>query len=125
MRREAELICFCIDGDQIEPDLLVAVKEAFPRATVFVRAYDRRAVIKLAGAPLEATVREVLESAVVMARKALASVGVDGPDIDRAEDRYRRNDCERLNAQVATGDIQAARAIMLVQAERDAAEAVR
>ena len=117
---EAELICFCIDGDQIEPDLLNAVHEAFPQATVFVRAYDRRAVIKLSGAPIEYAVREVLESAVVMARRALASVGVDGPDIDRAEDKYRRNDRERLRAQVQAGDIRAAREVMLTQAARDA-----
>ena len=117
---KAELICFCIDGDQIAPDLLVAVREAFPKATVFVRAYDRRAVIKLAGAPMEYAVREVLESAVVMAKRALASVGVDGSDIDRAEDRYRRNDRERLRAQVESGDLRAARDVMITQAARDA-----
>ena len=116
---EAELICFCIDGDQIAPDLLDGVREAFPKATVFVRAYDRRAVIKLAGAPMEYAVREVLESAVAMARRALASVGVDGPDIDRAEDRYRRNDRERLRAQLATGELTAARDVMLTQAARE------
>ena len=119
---EAELICFCIDGDQITPELLAGVHEAFPKATVFVRAYDRRAVIKLAGAPMEYAVREVLESAVVMARRALASVGVDGPDIDRAEDKYRRNDRERLRAQVDTGDLRAAREVMLTQEAREAAE---
>ena len=119
---EAELICFCIDGDQLSPALLDGVREAFPKATVFVRAYDRRAVIKLAGAPVEYAVREVLESAVVMARRALASVGVDGPDIDRAEDRYRRNDRERLRAQVEAGDIRAAREVMLTQAARDESE---
>ena len=117
---EAELICFCIDGDQVGADLLEAVREAFPKAEVFVRAYDRRAVIKLAGAPMQYAVREVLESAVVMARRALACVGVDGPDIDRAEDRYRRNDRERLRAQVEAGDIRAAREVILTQAARDA-----
>ena len=115
---EAELICFCIDGDQIEPGLLEAVKDAFPQASVFVRAYDRRAVIKLVGAPMEYAVREVLESAVVMARRALTCVGVDGPDIDRAEDLYRKNDCERLRAQLETGDIRAAREVILTQVAR-------
>ncbi len=112
---EAELILFCIDGDQLSAELLAGVHEAFPQATLFVRAYDRRAVIKLAGAPVEYSVREVLESAVVMARRALASVGVDGPDIDRAEDRYRKTDRERLRAQVEAGDIRAARQVMITQ----------
>ena len=119
---EAELICFCIDGDQLEPALLESVQEAFPDASVFVRAYDRRAVIKLANAPMEYAVREVLESAVTMARRALECVGVDGPDIDRAEDRYRRNDKERLQAQVASGDLRAARDVILTQVARDQEE---
>ncbi|WP_425230061.1 cation:proton antiporter [Sphingomonas sp.] len=120
---EAELICFCIDGDQLTPELLEGVHESFAKATVFVRAYDRRAVIKLAGAPIEYAVREVLESAVVMARRAMDSLGVDGPDIDRAEATFRRNDRERLRAQVETGDIRAAREVMITQEARDAAEA--
>ena len=116
---EAELILFCIDGDQVTPELLHAVKDAFPQATLFVRAFDRRAVIKLAGAPVEYAVREVLESAVVMGRRALASVGVDGLEIDRAEDKYRRNDRERLRAQVETGDLRAAQDVMLRQEQRE------
>ncbi len=119
---EAELICFCIDGDQIAPDLLEAVHEAFPKASVFVRAYDRRAVIKLAGAPMEYAVREVLESAVVMAKRALVCLGVDGPDIDRAETLFRKNDRERLRAQVETGDLRAARDVIITQEARMAEE---
>ena len=117
---EAELICFCIDGDQLSRELIEGVHEAFPAATIFVRAYDRRAVIKLAGAPMEYAVREVMESAVMMARRALDSVGVDGPDIDRAEDQFRRNDRERLRAQVESGDLRAAREVILTQTARDA-----
>ena len=120
---EAELICFCLDGDQLTPEILAGVHEAFPQATVFVRAYDRRAVIKLAGAPVEYAVREVLESAVAMAKRAMVSVGVDGPEIDRAEQQYRRNDRERLHAQVESGDLRAAGDIIITQAARDAAEA--
>ncbi|WP_375392661.1 cation:proton antiporter [uncultured Sphingomonas sp.] len=116
---DAELILFCLDGDQVDKPLLEAVAESFPQASVFVRAYDRRAVIKLAGAPLEYAVREVLESAVQMGRRALTSVGVDGPEIDRAEDRYRRNDRERLRVQVAGGDIRAGRDLTIHQTSRD------
>jgi CPA2 family monovalent cation:H+ antiporter-2/glutathione-regulated potassium-efflux system protein KefB len=119
---EAELILFCMDGDQVTPELLHAVKEAFPQASVFVRAYDRRALIKLVGAPMEYAVREVLESAVSMARRALVSVGVDGPDIDRTEERYRKNDRERLRAQVESGDIRAAREVIIRQEARMATE---
>ena len=38
---EAELILFCIDGDQLDADLIDAVHEAFPAAAIFARTYDR------------------------------------------------------------------------------------
>jgi CPA2 family monovalent cation:H+ antiporter-2/glutathione-regulated potassium-efflux system protein KefB len=115
---EAELILFCMDGDQLSPDLIKGVHEAFPKASIFVRAYDRRAVIKLKGAPLDGVVREVLESAVKMGRMALTSLGIDEMEIDRTEDVYRRKDKERLRAQVEAGDLRAARAVMITQDAR-------
>ncbi|WP_375396120.1 cation:proton antiporter [uncultured Sphingomonas sp.] len=115
---EAELILFCMDGDQLSPDLIEGVHEAFPQASIFVRAYDRRAVIKLKETAVDGVVREVLESAVKMARLALRSVGVDDVEIDRTEDLYRRKDKERLRAQVAAGDIRAAQHIIITQDER-------
>jgi CPA2 family monovalent cation:H+ antiporter-2/glutathione-regulated potassium-efflux system protein KefB len=50
------------------------------------------------------------------------SVGVDGPDIDRTEERYRKNDRERLRAQVESGDIRAAREVIIRQEARMATE---
>ena len=105
---EAELILFCMDGDQLEPDMLDEVHVAFPRAAIFVRAYDRRAVIKLKDAPIDYAVREVLESAVQMARRALASMEVGDEAIDRAEAAYRARDRERLKVQLEKGDLRAA-----------------
>ncbi|TPG14535.1 cation:proton antiporter [Sphingomonas oligophenolica] len=107
---EAELIMFCIDGDQITADILEGVKEAFPHAAIYVRAYDRRALVKLKNGPANFIVREVLESAVKMARLAMEQLGLDGTAIDRAEDMYRSKDKERLRIQVEAGDIRAARA---------------
>lgn len=104
---EAELILFCTDRDQIEPEFLEGVHEAFPNASIFVRAYDRRALLKLKDAPIAGAVREVLDSAVRMARMAMETVGVDGEEIDRTEDLYRSRDRERLKAQLETGDLRA------------------
>ena len=112
---EAELILFCIDGDQITADMLEAVHEAFPRATIYLRAYDRRAVVRLEHGPVRYIVREVLESAVKMARMALESLEVDAEAIDRAEDIYRSRDRERLRKQIETGDLRAAQDRMITQ----------
>jgi CPA2 family monovalent cation:H+ antiporter-2/glutathione-regulated potassium-efflux system protein KefB len=112
---EAELILFCIDGDQIEAEFLHAVHKAFPKAAVYVRGFDRRSVMKLSDAPAEYVVREVLESALRMARLALDKMGLSEEAIERAETLYRATDRERLSKQIAAGDIRAAREIVLTE----------
>ena len=119
---DAELILFCTDGDQITPEMIEAVHEAFPNAGIFVRAYDRRSLIKLKGAPVRGVVREVLESAIKMARMALSSLGIEDDEIARTEDMYRARDKERLKAQVEAGDIRAAGDRMIVQPVRGESE---
>jgi monovalent cation:proton antiporter-2 (CPA2) family protein len=115
---EAEIICFCIDGEQLTPELMEAVHEAFPKAAIFARAYDRRAVVRLKPSPVRFVVREVLESAVQMARVALKELGGSEEAIDRAEAMYRNRDKERLKVQIESGDFTAARDRIIVQAER-------
>jgi CPA2 family monovalent cation:H+ antiporter-2/glutathione-regulated potassium-efflux system protein KefB len=117
--REAELILFCLDGDQVSAELVEAVHEAFPDASIFVRAYDRRALLKLKGGAATGVVREVLESAIVMARRAMDAVGVDAQEIDRTEDLYRHRDRERLRIQHEAGDIRAAREAIIGNPELD------
>jgi len=116
---DAELILFCLDGDQITPEFIEAVHDAFPRAAIFVRAFDRRTMIALRGAPLNGVVREVMESAVELARQALDCLGIDGTAIDRTEAQYRASDRERLDAQFETGDLHAARDRIITQTERE------
>jgi CPA2 family monovalent cation:H+ antiporter-2/glutathione-regulated potassium-efflux system protein KefB len=112
---DAELILFCIDGDQIEPELIEGVHAAFPGAAIFVRAFDRRALLKLKKAPIAGVVREVMESAVLMAKRALAEIGVDEAEIARTEDYYRDTDKKRLVAQHEAGDVRAARDVIITR----------
>ena len=72
-----------------------------------MRAYDRRSVMALKSAPVTCVVREVMESAVKMARLAMENVGVDGEEIDRTDSLYRLRDRERLKAQIESGDLRA------------------
>ncbi len=110
---DAEALLFCLDGAQLDAGVLGAVREAFPRPKIFVRAFDRRTLIDLRDAPHDFAVREVMESAVTMARAALEMLGENLQDIDAAEQEYRRNDDERLDAQRAAGDYGAAREMVI------------
>lgn len=118
---EAELILFCIDGDQIDTGLLEAVATAFPQAAVYVRAFGRHTAIRLGAAPANAVVREVLESAVKMARVALENTGQSLEAINRAEAMYRARDRERLSMQIASGDIRTGRDRIITTAPGGAA----
>lgn len=104
---DAELIMFCQDGDGLDTEILEGIHHAFPNATIFVRAYDRRSVMKMKGAPVAGIVREMLESAVRMAREAMEAVGVDEQEIDKTEAEYRKRDSARLKEQKESGDLRA------------------
>jgi len=112
---EAELIAFCIDRDQVGAELVHAAHEAFPRAAIYVRGYDRRSVIRLHGAPANYVMREVMESAVAMARMSLENLGLGQDEIERAEDAFRANDRDRLREQLASGDVRTGRDRILTE----------
>ncbi|MCT2399250.1 cation:proton antiporter [Novosphingobium mangrovi (ex Huang et al. 2023)] len=117
---EAQLIVFCIDGDQLTEPFLHAVRAAFPKAQIHARVFDRRGLLRLKDAPVKSVVREVMESAIVLARNALKGLSVSLEDIEKAEATYRARDKERLSLQYQTGDLRAAHDRILTQPVRAA-----
>lgn len=107
----AKLIAFCNDneGNAMTRDAMAEVLDAFPQASVMVRAYDRRMVMELDRLDLVLVQRELFESAVKMGRYALKSLGFPQAEIDRVDREYRLRDRERLEVQSETGDIRAGR----------------
>jgi voltage-gated potassium channel Kch len=101
----AEAIFFCQDGGAMEPEQLEPILEAFPRAVVMVRVFDRRQAMRLAELDVALVQREVFESAVTMGREALRRLGVAEREVARVERAYRQRDRERLQLQSATGDL--------------------
>lgn len=112
---EAQVIAFCIDGDQLSANFLHEVHKAFPQAQIHVRAYDRRTLVALSDAPVRSIVREMMGSALDMARGVLEGLDVSIEDIEKAEDMYRARDRERLARQVESGNIRAARDLVITQ----------
>ena len=104
---DAALIAYCIDGAAIDAAHVATVAEAFPNARLLVRAYDRVHLLRLGGAAVEGVVREVFESAICMGRMALSALDTGEDEVDRIEEAFRRQDGERLTAQLESGDLHA------------------
>jgi len=100
---EARTIVFAMDKDQLSREELELALKTFRQAAIYVRAYDRRALMRYRGLDTAAVVREVFESAVVMGRKTLKTLGVDDETISRIETAYRARDKERLRVQADKG----------------------
>lgn len=109
---EARLIAFCIDDPSLDARVLEPVLEAFPQAAVVVRAFDRRHVMRLNDLDLSGAVREVFESGVAMGIMSMRLLGVNDEEISEVERQYRDNDQRRLEAQLAHGDLMAAKDLM-------------
>src|SRR5919112_4812675 len=69
----AKVIAFCNDneGGEMTREAVRAVLEAFPQASVMVRAFDRVHLMDLDGLDLAFAQRELFESAVAMGKAAL------------------------------------------------------
>jgi voltage-gated potassium channel Kch len=105
----ARVIAFCNDneGGELSREAVKAVLDAFPQASVMVRAFDRVHLMELSGLDLTLAERELFESAVTMGKAALRASGIVGGEADRVEREYRLRDCERLERQFASGDVRA------------------
>lgn len=110
---DTQLILFCTDDDKLDRAQMEIIAQTFPNAQIFVRAFDRRQLMRLSGAPIAGTVREVYESAICMARQAMAALDIGDEEIRQAEAHYRDLDTRRLQAQSETGDLHAADELMI------------
>ena len=112
---EARAIIFCndtADGEGLGKAELQPVLGAFPNAAVMVRAYDRRHMMVLAKLDIAGAVRELFESAVLLGRDALQTIGVSDENVQTIETEVRRRDGSRLEAQIDSDDITVRRDMM-------------
>jgi CPA2 family monovalent cation:H+ antiporter-2/glutathione-regulated potassium-efflux system protein KefB len=117
--KDADMVIYCQNDSDLDKSKLDAVREHFPDMAIFVRAYDRRSLIRLKDAPVDYMVREMMESAIAMGRAAMEFLGDSVEDIERAEEEYRDRDAERLAVQKEKNDFRAARDRMITQMTRD------
>ena len=106
---DARLVIFCIDDRALSADTIKAVCDAFPKARVLVRAFDRRHLIALEGSGHATAVREVFEGSIEMGRRALEELAIGSDEIADVERAFRHNDETRLTAQMESGNLHAGR----------------
>ncbi|MFZ5705011.1 MAG: cation:proton antiporter [Pseudomonadota bacterium] len=109
---DAQAILFCVDGNGLDKAQLQPILEAFPKAAILVRAYDRLHMMSLSKLDLAGAVRELFESAVLLGRETLDRLGFSPENIEMIETEYRRRDGLRLEAQIASGDVTVKREMM-------------
>ena len=100
---KAELILICIDEPETAYKCAQIIHETWPDMPLQVRSYDRRASIRLRKLGIESDVRETFESALLMGRNALESLGLSGDEALETQRSVRRADSARLEAQVNEG----------------------
>ena len=100
----ARLIVFAIDGSWDPDAVLGPVRDAFPRAKVIARAFDRIHLLALMKADIDFAVREMFDGSIALGRAALAELGTDAATIAAIETEFRSRDAERLALQLVSGD---------------------
>ena len=104
---EACAIFFCIDDRELDAETLEPLRHHFPKARIFVRAYDRRQALALMPDDGLRVTREVFESSISMAQQALSELGASDSAVIQAVDEFRRRDGTRLTEQFASGNMHA------------------
>jgi glutathione-regulated potassium-efflux system protein KefB len=100
-------IFFCINDRDLDAETLTPVRQSFPKARIFARAYDRRQAIELMHDKEITIVREVFESSIKLAVEGLKSLGIAKPQIEKIVSEFRVRDRSRLTAQFESGDMHA------------------
>lgn len=104
---EACAIFFCIDDRELDAEGLEPLRHRFPKARIFVRAYDRRQALALMPDDGLRITREVFESSVSMAEQALLELGATDASALKIVDEFRRRDGTRLREQFEGGNLHA------------------
>jgi voltage-gated potassium channel Kch len=95
----ARLICVCVENRATATHITEMVREAFPLAQLYVRAYDRGHALELLERGADFQVRETYESAIVFGRMALAGLELEAERIEELEDDFRSRDRARFAMQ--------------------------
>lgn len=109
----ARLVVVALNDREASLKIVKMVKAEFPLVPVLARAFDREHAKELIEAGVDYQIRETFESALAMGQQALTVLQVEESAINDVLADIRRRDLERLNVEIAGGDMgDAARELM-------------
>lgn len=111
--QKAKFIAICIDNRKAATKIAELVKHEFPQAKILVRAYDRVHARELEMTGIDFQIRETFESALLFGQETLRAVEVPEDEIQSIAEDIRRRDKERFALEVANGNAEAGKGIML------------
>lgn len=99
----AEVICVCVDDRDSALKIVEIVREDFPNARVYARAYDRIHAIDLLNRAVDYQIRESFESALAFGGATLQELGLEPLKAAAVVEDVRRRDLARLWIQKSEG----------------------
>ncbi|RVK59212.1 potassium transporter [Sinorhizobium meliloti] len=96
-------IVVCVDKPEDATRIVELVKAEFPSVPVLARAADRRHALDLLKAGADFHIRETFESAMVLGRRALETLGAELHQIDEIADGVRERDSQRFQLEISGG----------------------
>ena len=109
----ARVIAVCVDDRRAASRIARLCRDEFPQARVLVRAFDREHALELAQLDVHFQIRETFESAVRFGQAALEALDMEPELAARISDAMRRLDAERFALELAAGDVNAGKPLVI------------
>ena len=99
----AKVVAICTHKTEITDRIVDLVRDEYPQARIFVRAYDRVHLLSLRARGVDYAERETFEAGLRFGQETLESLGVDETLAKEIADETRERDSARLALQAAEG----------------------
>lgn len=113
----ARAIIICVDDKKAATRIVESTRHYCPQVKLVVRAFDREHALELIRHDVDYIVRETFESALLLGRQAVLTLGASENEDDAVIDEVRKRDAERFTLETS-GGLFAGRALVLGNIER-------
>lgn len=109
---KARAIAVCVENRETASRIATLVRAEFSQARLLVRSFDREHARELVGIGIDYQIRETFESALRFGEEALRQLDVSDEEAAEIAALIRSRDAERFAVELATGGLQAGKAML-------------